>query len=104
MLGAEIELGRGIFIAKPLHDQIPNFYSISPWEMESQEGIFKSFKLLQTEIWSLCWGEKGPRLTSYKIILVGIEVCKVNTVISNRAVMVRTETIQMTWEGYRIDW
>lgn len=50
MLGAEIELGRGIFIAKPLYDHIPNFYSISPWEMESQEGIFKSFELLQTEI------------------------------------------------------
>lgn len=50
MVGAEIELRMGTFIAKPLHDQIPNLYSISPWEMESQEGIFKSFKLMQMQI------------------------------------------------------
>lgn len=60
LLGAEIKLGRGIFIAKPLHDQICNFYSISPWEMESQEGIFKSFKLLQTNMIHLLGEEEGP--------------------------------------------
>lgn len=95
MLGAEIKLGRGIFLAKPLHEQIPNFYSISPWEMKSQKGIFKSFNFCKHK-YDHFVGVGAPRLTGYKIISVGIEVCRVNTVISNPAVMVRIETIQMT--------